>query len=314
MEFLLTYGWAILIVLVVISALAYYGVLDPTLLFPEKCVMQAGPLQCSDHNAFVFRSTNGQFHMKFQNVLDKPIVVSSMNISREDFKCEFSGTRTIRSGEQGCIPMFCTSIPQKNKKMGFQIEMKYAPAGGFDKVLYGELYTTLKTAHPYEAKGCPMPPGDGNGDGRVDEGDTLLMEKYMLSQSTEDVFDLSAYDLDNDGTVSGLDMNYINNLITQCGCCDNAYVLDLAKQIKEEEVDINTFYSTCKDDCGTTIFSGCVPVDYVDALRPYCRCCSSEEKAEIIRQINEDEITFDDAYGYCMTTCRQDRPACLQPS
>ena len=30
MEFLMTYGWAILVVLVVIGALAYFGILSPT--------------------------------------------------------------------------------------------------------------------------------------------------------------------------------------------------------------------------------------------------------------------------------------------
>ncbi|MFO8015818.1 MAG: hypothetical protein R6U32_01805 [Candidatus Woesearchaeota archaeon] len=41
MEFLLTYGWAILVVLVVIGALAYFGVLDPSKLFPDKCYFGA---------------------------------------------------------------------------------------------------------------------------------------------------------------------------------------------------------------------------------------------------------------------------------
>ena len=35
MEFLLTYGWAILVVLVVIGALAYMGVLDPAKMLPR---------------------------------------------------------------------------------------------------------------------------------------------------------------------------------------------------------------------------------------------------------------------------------------
>lgn len=37
MEFLLTYGWAILVVLVVIGALSYFGVLNPSRLLPSKC-------------------------------------------------------------------------------------------------------------------------------------------------------------------------------------------------------------------------------------------------------------------------------------
>ncbi|MFH1849194.1 MAG: hypothetical protein ABH879_03315 [archaeon] len=48
MEFLMTYGWAILIVLVVISALAYFGVLNPQQFLPRKCQFGQG-LVCMDH-------------------------------------------------------------------------------------------------------------------------------------------------------------------------------------------------------------------------------------------------------------------------
>src|SRR3989344_6250981 len=48
MEFLMTYGWAILVVLVVIGALAYFGVLSPAKLLPDKCTSTAG-FQCTDY-------------------------------------------------------------------------------------------------------------------------------------------------------------------------------------------------------------------------------------------------------------------------
>ena len=50
MEFLMTYGWAILVVLVAIGALAYFGVLNPDRFLPAKCTLPAG-LACLDHKA-----------------------------------------------------------------------------------------------------------------------------------------------------------------------------------------------------------------------------------------------------------------------
>ena len=47
MEFLMTYGWAILVVLVAIGALAYFGVLSPDKFLPAKCQLPAG-IACSD--------------------------------------------------------------------------------------------------------------------------------------------------------------------------------------------------------------------------------------------------------------------------
>ena len=42
MEFLMTYGWAILVVIAAIAALAYFGVLDPAQLLPDRCQFPAG--------------------------------------------------------------------------------------------------------------------------------------------------------------------------------------------------------------------------------------------------------------------------------
>jgi hypothetical protein len=42
MEFLMTYGWAILVVLAAIGALAYFGVLSPGKLVPDKCTVGPG--------------------------------------------------------------------------------------------------------------------------------------------------------------------------------------------------------------------------------------------------------------------------------
>ncbi|MBI2658506.1 hypothetical protein HYX05_00170 [Candidatus Woesearchaeota archaeon] len=48
MEFLMTYGWAILVVLAAIGALAYFGVLSPAKFLPEKCLLEPGFL-CEGH-------------------------------------------------------------------------------------------------------------------------------------------------------------------------------------------------------------------------------------------------------------------------
>lgn len=47
MEFLMTYGWAILVVLIAIGALAYFGVLNPSRFLPESCTIGPG-ISCDD--------------------------------------------------------------------------------------------------------------------------------------------------------------------------------------------------------------------------------------------------------------------------
>lgn len=50
MEFLMTYGWAILVVLAAIGALAYFGVLSPKNILPSSCTVGAG-FGCKDAKA-----------------------------------------------------------------------------------------------------------------------------------------------------------------------------------------------------------------------------------------------------------------------
>ena len=47
LEFLMTYGWAILVVMVAVAALAYFGVLSPDKFLPAKCTLQSG-IACLD--------------------------------------------------------------------------------------------------------------------------------------------------------------------------------------------------------------------------------------------------------------------------
>jgi hypothetical protein len=42
LEFLTTYGWAFLVILIMIGALAYFGILDPSRFLPDKCVVTTG--------------------------------------------------------------------------------------------------------------------------------------------------------------------------------------------------------------------------------------------------------------------------------
>ena len=50
MEFLMTYGWAILIVLAVIATLTSFGVLNTDIFIPSKCVLgTAGMMNCIDY-------------------------------------------------------------------------------------------------------------------------------------------------------------------------------------------------------------------------------------------------------------------------
>jgi hypothetical protein len=78
LEFLMTYGWAILVVLIVIGALAYFGVLNPTILLPEKCTLETG-LYCKNHKI----DTTGKVLLELENGKGQDIILYSINVSGE---------------------------------------------------------------------------------------------------------------------------------------------------------------------------------------------------------------------------------------
>jgi len=74
MEFLMTYGWAILVVLAAIAALAYFGVLSPEKFLPEKCIIEPG-LACIAHKIEPAQST-----LVMTNSKGTTIIVTSLTV------------------------------------------------------------------------------------------------------------------------------------------------------------------------------------------------------------------------------------------
>ena len=72
LEFIMTYGWAILVVLIAIAALAYFGVLSSSQFLPSKCTLQPG-IACLDHKA-----TPTTMAVQIQNSLGSDITISRL--------------------------------------------------------------------------------------------------------------------------------------------------------------------------------------------------------------------------------------------
>ena len=75
MEFLMTYGWAILVVLAAIAALAYFGVLSPEKFLPQKCILVPG-LVCVSHKVEPTKVT-----LVITQSLGKTITVNSVAVA-----------------------------------------------------------------------------------------------------------------------------------------------------------------------------------------------------------------------------------------
>ena len=102
LEFLMTYGWAILVVLVVIGALAYFGVLNPSILLPEKCTLTTG-LACKDHR---IDSTLGEVSFSIENGMGTGMYITNMTVSGKGTNY-FTGCDLDMGSNMGNGTRFC---------------------------------------------------------------------------------------------------------------------------------------------------------------------------------------------------------------
>src|SRR3989344_2105316 len=84
MEFLMTYGWAILVVLIAIGALVYFGVLSPERFIQDNCTLTP-PLSCSQLGDFVATATAAS-NVKFQvqNGAGSTVTVNQITLTETD--------------------------------------------------------------------------------------------------------------------------------------------------------------------------------------------------------------------------------------
>jgi hypothetical protein len=75
MEFLMTYGWAIMVVIAVIALLAYFGVLSPDRFLPEKCVLEQGFL-CVNQKV-----EPGRVSLDIGNAIGRTVTITSIDVA-----------------------------------------------------------------------------------------------------------------------------------------------------------------------------------------------------------------------------------------
>ncbi|MFH1400570.1 MAG: hypothetical protein ABIH41_03560 [Nanoarchaeota archaeon] len=101
LEFLTTYGWAFLVVLVMIGALAYFGVLDPSRFLPEKCVFGSG-VGCLDYGGFK-QGTGGNISARLVNGFGYGLSVTTVNVTWSGIENTVNiGSGQITAGMNSC--------------------------------------------------------------------------------------------------------------------------------------------------------------------------------------------------------------------
>ena len=154
LEFLTTYGWAFLVILVMIGALSYFGVLDPSRFLPDKCIFGTGIGACIDA---VASDGAEDINATFINSFGKDLTVSAVNITVQgvqDATCTSAKTCAVPSNSLCNLPalwqsnskaeFFLPCILTAGDKPKIHVTITYKESGGsYTKQVEGDIQVKL---------------------------------------------------------------------------------------------------------------------------------------------------------------------------
>lgn len=155
MEFLITYGWAFLLALIMIGALSYFDILRPRDLLPSRCFfIQAN---CEDYK---ISYEEDEIRLKLYNNLGRTVIVWGAyvdNTSRVVTECQFQNPFEGKSGDDAVWnrgePIDFTftdcNFEEHGLKQGsketFQIKISYrAQKSAVDHTMNGQVFTFIE--------------------------------------------------------------------------------------------------------------------------------------------------------------------------
>ncbi len=157
LEFLTTYGWAFLVILIMMSALAYFGVLNPSKLLPDRCNFGA-EVGCNKNTMVVSNVADNTLTMRLTNNFGVGVVVTAARVTTDETTagaCKAQNNDAAISafswGSDTTI-IFNADCAAGNllvdkEKIKFGIEIDYYPASagaGYAKIIFGEVFTTIQ--------------------------------------------------------------------------------------------------------------------------------------------------------------------------
>lgn len=142
MEFLMTYGWAILVVLVAIGALAYFGVLNPSRFLPSSCTIAPG-MSCDE---FKVTASADSVQLLLRNGMGEDLTSVDVSISGCTKSAEADGGDSWNDGEilggsDGITLTACSGVGAANSRFKEDVTVTYTSSGGLSHTKTGSMTT-----------------------------------------------------------------------------------------------------------------------------------------------------------------------------
>jgi len=153
LEFLITYGWAILVVLVAIGALSYFGVLNFDMLLPERCVLPAG-ITCLD-----FKMSTSSATVALKNNFGETITLDKITVARKDgISCSNSTPIFLKNNDKTTVIISNCNNGDSGKRFNGDISVDYTKEKLLSHSVKGSIQAKLTEGEPAQIPPPPPPP------------------------------------------------------------------------------------------------------------------------------------------------------------
>lgn len=165
LEFLSTYGFAFLLILLMIAALSYFGVLSPSRFLPERCLIQS-EFRCDDRQLQVDTGVNPNtltLNLQITNQLGNTVSIDAGSASATYAQAAINtctidiGGGPVAAGTSvnvnsgGQFTLSCVGnngaqgFPAAGEKIKVPYEFSYTELGGaYPRVVSGEVAATIQ--------------------------------------------------------------------------------------------------------------------------------------------------------------------------
>ncbi|MFH0870574.1 MAG: hypothetical protein V1866_05980 [archaeon] len=143
LEFLTTYGWAMLVILVMIGALVYFGVLSPSKTLPPKCIVEIG-FDCKEYQVTTTSFNISVINKKGEGLKDVNVVEAKSDAASSLTNCLPSG---IQVGADEGFYISCTGdfSASQGDKVNIDFTLNYTMARGtYSQKFSGNIYAPVQ--------------------------------------------------------------------------------------------------------------------------------------------------------------------------
>jgi len=127
------------------GALAYFGILQPKTLLPERCELQMAGINCND---YFLNGGSNEIQLTIENDRDNDLTIQSIEANSDEFKCSKEFGKELKKGMKQDLIIPDCNFPKiaKDQKLKIDLNVKWYNSGTpeFIHTFTGNIMSSVK--------------------------------------------------------------------------------------------------------------------------------------------------------------------------